>query len=126
MAKRVLLQAHQKETFGQRLARLRKTRGLSQEDLAARLKVSQSNVSDYERDNLRLHADIIVELTKILDVSADEFLGIDEADRKPSSIRDHRLAQRLGQIEQLPKRDRDALMRTVSAYLDRASSRRAA
>lgn len=88
-------------------------------ELAERLKVSQSNVSDYERDNLRLHADVIVELTKILGISSDELLGI-TPDQRAAVVRDVRLARRLAQIDHLPKRDKDALVRTISAFLERS------
>jgi transcriptional regulator with XRE-family HTH domain len=125
MPKRKLHPQNVPETFGQRLARLRKAKGITQEGLAELLQVSQSNVSDYERDNLRLHADIIVALTKILGVSADELLGV-APPPKTTAVRDARLAQRLAGIEKLPKRDRDALLRTISAFLERSGSSRAA
>lgn len=108
-----------------RLARLRKERGVTQVDMAAKLRISQSNISDYERDKLRLHADIIVAIAQILNVSADQLLGLESA---PSAapITDVRLAERITQISKLPRRDRDALLRTISAFLERGDSDRAA
>src|SRR5438034_2484544 len=64
------------ETVGQRLARLRRERGLTQVELAERLGIAQPIVSDYERGELRLHGQLIVRLTEILGVSADELLGL--------------------------------------------------
>lgn len=119
-SRRHLHKHDQPETLGKRIARLRKTKGITQIELAERLKISQSNVSEYERDNLRLHADIIVELTKILEVSADELLGITPK-KHTTVVHDVRLARRLAQIDQLPKRDKDALVRTISAFLERSS-----
>src|SRR5215475_10357744 len=49
-----------KETLGQRLARIRKERGLTQKDIAERTGLIQTLVSDYERGRLRLAADMIV------------------------------------------------------------------
>ena len=113
------------------MARLRKAKGITQVELAERLKISQSNVSDYERDNLRMHADIIIVLTKILDVSADELLGLRATTRQPP--KDRRFLQELPAIDHLPKRDRDALIRTIRHYTakvdvpgDRSQTQRAA
>jgi transcriptional regulator with XRE-family HTH domain len=108
--------------IGARLARLRKERGITQAELAQRLGISQPMVSDYERGALRLHGELILELTAILDVTADELLGRPgEADsRDPSRARNRRLMRRLQRVEALPKRDQDALMRTIDAFLARA------
>ena len=114
-----------KESFGARLARLRKERGITQVDLAAKLRISQSNVSDYERDNLRLHADIIVAIAQILKVSADQLLGLEQV-APTAPVTDVRLAERITQISKLPRRDRDALMRTISAFLERTVTDQAA
>jgi transcriptional regulator with XRE-family HTH domain len=64
------------ESLGQRLARLRKERGITQVELALRLGVAQPVVSDYERGELRLHGELIIRLTQILAVSSDELLGL--------------------------------------------------
>ena len=45
------------ETFGQRLARLRKAAGISQVQLAEQLGTTQTLVSEYEHDNRRVHGE---------------------------------------------------------------------
>jgi transcriptional regulator with XRE-family HTH domain len=67
------------ETLGQRVARLQRERGLTQVELAERVGGAQPVVSNYERDELRLHGQLIVRLTKILGVTADELLGLTPA-----------------------------------------------
>jgi len=62
------------ETIGERLARLRRERGLTQVELGERLGVTQSHVSEWERGNLRLHGELIVEIARLLQVSADQLL----------------------------------------------------
>ncbi len=42
------------DTLGQRMARLRRERGLTQVELAERLSVTQPAISDYENDDTRL------------------------------------------------------------------------
>ena len=64
------------ESFGVRLARLRKERGFTQVELAEKSGMIQALVSDYERDKLRPYADVVVRLALALDVSTDELLGL--------------------------------------------------
>lgn len=108
-----------RESIGQRLARLRKERGVTQKDLAAKLGLTQPFISQYERGELRLHGDLIVRIAKALHVSADELLGLAPA-RPGAVIRNRRLARRLQQIDKLPRRDQDAIVRTLEAFLERA------
>lgn len=107
-------------TFGQHLARIRRERGMTQVELAAQLGVPQPLISQYERGVLRLHGDLLVRLSKILDVSADELLGL-EKKAAPKHAYDRRFLRRLNRIEDLSKRDKQALLRTIDAFLGRAS-----
>jgi transcriptional regulator with XRE-family HTH domain len=104
------------EKLGERVALLRKERGLTQVELAEALGVAQSIVSKYESGELRLHGELIIQLAELLDVSADELLGLVERPRT-GPAKDKRLARRLQGFDRLPKRDRDALTRTIDAFL---------
>jgi transcriptional regulator with XRE-family HTH domain len=104
------------EAIGERLARIRKERGLTQKELADRLGISQPIVSDYERGELRLHGELLVELARILEVSVDEILGL-EPTKQGGAVKNRRLLRRLQQIDLLPKRDQQALLRTLDAFL---------
>ena len=112
-------QNEKEETIGQRMARLRRERGITQVELAEILGIAQPMVSAYENGGLRLHGELIVELTKILDVSADQLLGLKET--KNGTAPNGRLLRKLKQLELLPRRDQQALMRTIEAFLQRAS-----
>ena len=105
------------ETIGQRLARLRRERGLTQVELAQRLGVAQPVVSDYERRGLRLQGQLIVKLTDILAVSSEELLGLKKSPSN-GSIRIRRLLRRLQEIDKLPRRDQQALLRTIDRFLE--------
>ena len=63
--------AQGEETLGQRLARLRKERGFTQKELAERTGLIQALISDYERDKLRLNAEMILRFTGALEVTTD-------------------------------------------------------
>lgn len=106
------------ETIGQRLARIRRERGLTQVELAEKLGVAQPVVSDYERGELRLHGELIVRLTGILGVGAEELLGLEKAKGNGAPIKNRRLARRLQEIDRLPRRDQQALLRTIDRFLE--------
>jgi transcriptional regulator with XRE-family HTH domain len=104
------------ETFGQRLAQLRKDRGFTQVELAERVGMIQALISDYERSKLRPYADIVARFAEVLEVSADELLGLDKSVKKTKPV-NRRFMRRLQALDGLPKRDQDALLRTIDAFL---------
>lgn len=112
------------ETLGARIARLRRDKGMTQVELAERLQVSQPVVSDYENDVIRLPADVVVQIAQVLGASTDELLGIKAAARATGTttqIKNRRLYRRMQQIEQLPRRDQDALLRTIEAFISKTA-----
>ncbi len=64
-----------KETFGERLTRLRKAKGLTQEDIASRVTISPQAVSKWENDISSPDINTLLTLSELLDVSLDELLG---------------------------------------------------
>ena len=63
------------ETFGQRLSRIRKEKGLTQEDIAKRIVISPQAVSKWENDVSSPDILVLSSLADILGVSVDELLG---------------------------------------------------
>ena len=111
----------EQETPGARLAHLRRDKGITQIELAEKLGVTQSVVSDYERDVLRLNSELIMQLIGILNISADELLGVAKTPASTVPIKNRRLYRQLQSIDKLPKRDQQALLRTIDAFLSKAS-----
>lgn len=107
------------ETIGQRLARFRRDRGITQSELADMLGIAQPMISGYERDTLRLHGELIVALAKILSVTADELLGLD-AMKSTMPVKNKRLLRKLQDLDRLPRRDQEAVLRTIDAFLQKA------
>lgn len=106
---------------GERLAAVRKARNVTQVQLAERLGITQSMLSKYERGDLRLHGAMLIRIAEILAVSIDELLGIKVTPPPPiPMLKDKRLRRRIHQIDRLSKRDREALIRTIDAFLARA------
>lgn len=105
-----------KESVGQRIARIRKERGYTQVELADRIGIIQALVSDYERDRLRLNADMAVRFALALEVTTDELLGL-----RPSSGRgkkaSRKVLRRLEQIESLSPHQQATLLKTIDTFL---------
>jgi transcriptional regulator with XRE-family HTH domain len=66
----------ERPAFGQRLHQLREAAGLTQQQMADKLGMSQRAYSHWERRSVALRADQVTALAKILGVSADSLLGV--------------------------------------------------
>lgn len=64
-----------KESFGARFQRLRKNKGLTQEEVANAVNITPQSVSKWENDLSSPDILILPELAKLLGVSVDELLG---------------------------------------------------
>ena len=106
-----------KESLGERLARIRKERGLTQKEIAERTGLIQALVSDYERGRLRLAADMIVRFAVALGISTDELLRPQAHQvQKPRRI-SRKVLSRLEKIESLPPYKQRALLTTIDSFL---------
>jgi transcriptional regulator with XRE-family HTH domain len=112
-----------KKDLGSRLRAFRQQRGITQVELALAMRLTQSNISAIERGARGITIHQVVELARILRVSADEILGLSgtPGSKDTRSPKDRRFLRRLQLIERLPKRDQQALLRTIDAFLGKAS-----
>ena len=107
-----------KETFGQRLAKIRKAKGYTQTELSKKIGLTQGLVSDYELDKLRPYHEMIIRFAIALDVSSDQLLALKEYKnndngRKPAP----KLQRRMKKIEQLPDFKQKVLLNTIDTFL---------
>lgn len=65
-------------TFGERLKKLRKDKKVTQKELANFLKIAESSVSMYERNEREPSFDLVKRLSNFFDVTSDYLLGISE------------------------------------------------
>lgn len=64
--------------FGENFKNIRKQCGLSQQEVADKLQIKQSSVSDWENDVSRPDYEKLIALAELYDVTLYELLGIDE------------------------------------------------
>lgn len=108
-----------KKEIGARLRALRQERGLSQVELAEKLGTYQTTVSAIERGARGLTLHQAIKLARAIGASPDDLLGSPQA--SPAASKDRRFMRRLEKIEKLPKRDQQALLRTIDAFLGKVS-----
>jgi len=103
-------------TLGQRLAHVRKERGYTQVELANKVGIIQSLVSDYETDRLRLTAEMAVRFALALNVSTDELLH-PKAKKKSGKKPSLKVVRRMEQIEKLPPRQQTVVLTALDSIL---------
>lgn len=64
--------------YGKNFRKIRKSCGLTQAQVAEKLGIHQSNVSDWENDVSRPEYEKLIDLASIYDVTLYEILGLDE------------------------------------------------
>ena len=65
-----------KYEIGNRIRKYRELRGMSQKELAEKIGISNSRVSNWEQGINRQDADILAELCRVLSVSPSELLDV--------------------------------------------------
>lgn len=96
-------------------------RGWTQVELAERLGIIQSLISDYERDRLRMNPAMVVPFAAALEITTDELLQPSAAQtplRRKPSLR----VLRLEKIERLPAHQQNTLLKTIDGFLKGVAS----
>lgn len=104
--------------FGQRLAAARKSKGLSQTELAARLKTTRGAIDYYERRATNPTLDVIQQVAEALAVPVTELLGtepVPQARAKPGPV--SQLERRFEQIRQLPRKRQQFILQFLDAMI---------
>lgn len=112
--------------IGERLAQLRKMRGITQIEMAEKLGATQSMISKYEVGEFRLHAELIVRFAKIFRVSTDQLLGVKDVPELEESSGERGLWKKLRLVAQLPERDQRAVLRLINSVASSAGTTRKA
>ncbi|HVT05229.1 MAG TPA: helix-turn-helix transcriptional regulator [Thermoanaerobaculia bacterium] len=106
------------EAFGKRLAAIRRTRGMTQIDLAEAAGTTQRAVSYYENAFGFPPAPVLVALAKALAVTTDELLGVKRAPRPDARTEDpetRRLWKKFQLVSTLPDKDQRAVIRLINS-----------
>lgn len=105
--------------FGQRLRTLREERGLTQRELARRIKSHAPQVTRYETGFCLPNAETLVAIAQTLDVDLDTLLLGRTRQSAPDtqSVKDVRLLERMQELAQLDRRFRDTAVAVLEALI---------
>jgi transcriptional regulator with XRE-family HTH domain len=109
-----------KKEIGRRLRAVRQARGITQVQLAKVLGTQQTAISQVELGNRGLTIQQVVKLAKALNVSTDAILSQPRGTDHESLPKDRKLLQRIQRIERLPRSEKQALLKTIDAFLKSA------
>ena len=103
--------------FGQRLAAVRRSKGLSQRELAKRLNVTREMIDYYERRAPNPALDFIERAAAALEVSVAELLGSQPHTMraKPGPI--SQLERRVEQVKLLPRKKQQLVIEFLDAII---------
>lgn len=108
--------------LGRQVELYRRKCGILQADLAERLGVTQPMISRIERGEIRLNGELIITLAKLFGISTDELLGVKTKSTTDATI-GRRWVKRMSRVDELAKRDQDALARIIDAFLERTTNK---
>ncbi|MEO0511177.1 MAG: helix-turn-helix transcriptional regulator [Verrucomicrobiota bacterium] len=101
---------------GANIATARKRKGLTQRELADLMSVKQQSVADWERNIQSIGSNILKQLSDLLEVSADELLGI-----KKSPATEDKLTGKawktFSEVQKLPRKNREEVLNVVKGYI---------
>jgi transcriptional regulator with XRE-family HTH domain len=89
--------------IGQRIAELRKTKGLSQDDLAKRVKISRPSLAQMELGNRGLDILELQKLSMVLAFSLDDFMAKDFLSHQDLDVKEEKVAKKTEERISVPK-----------------------
>ncbi len=109
--------------FGERLARLRRDRGLTQTQIGEVLGVSQQQVVAFEKGRRRVPISSLPALARALDVSLEELIGEETQRKKPAKRGPTpKLQQQMERISRLPRGKQRFVAEMLDTVLQQAGS----
>lgn len=110
------------ETFGRRLARLRKQAGYSQRAMAEEIGISYRMVAYYEAQTTHPPANLLTTIADALGLTVDQLLG-HRSIRAKKAPTNERLLRQLRQVEKLPPHARRSVLEHIDGLVAKYGSR---
>ena len=101
-------------SFGKRLSECRKTKNLSQKELAEIFNTSHTTIGKYERDEMIPSIEAAKKLAKILDTSVAYLLGETE---KADLFKDPTMLKRLNDLQKLDENNKSHILSVLDGFL---------
>jgi transcriptional regulator with XRE-family HTH domain len=112
-----------KTEIGERIAELRKLKGLTQEDLAKSVKISRTSLTQIESGNRSVDILELSELSKVLRFSLDDFMSEDFTPNHDITIREEKKSIKQEERISIPKLEVNKFMNVVLYMLERCAGK---
>lgn len=112
-----------KAEIGERIAELRKLKGLTQEDLAKSVKISRTSLTQIESGNRSVDILELSELSKVLRFSLDDFMSEDFTPNHDITIREEKKSKKQEERISIPKLEVNKFMNVVLYMLERCAGK---
>ena len=103
--------------FGQRLHDARQTRGLSQNQVAEALGITQPSYADWERSAVSLKPEYLPRLAEVLGVPVDQLLGVVTRTARSASGPTGKLRRLFEEANRLPRSQQQRVMTVLEDML---------
>jgi transcriptional regulator with XRE-family HTH domain len=111
--------------LGKRIVELRKEKGMSQSDLAAKVNLSYAQIGRYETKGVQPPAEILKKMADALDTSVDFIINGTTNEKAKASLKDAELIRYFMDIEGLPDSEKNTLIKLIGAYIRDFKARQA-
>jgi transcriptional regulator with XRE-family HTH domain len=98
-------------SFGKRLLEARKKKGISQEELAEKLRTKGPVVGRYERDEMKPSIETAAKIANLLDVSLDWLAGHTDLEL------DKGMLQRIQEVTKMRPKEREHVFALLDAFI---------
>jgi transcriptional regulator with XRE-family HTH domain len=110
-----------RSSFGARLVQARQQAGLTQQQLAEKLGLSQHTIAHWERAEVALRADQLKALTELLNVTADFLIGNESAPKRNGGGPVGRARRVFEAVTRMPRHQQNKVIDVVEAFVLRGN-----
>ncbi|WP_229266401.1 helix-turn-helix domain-containing protein [Leptospira sp. severe_002] len=104
-------------SFGKKVKKLRKEKGWSQDEFAEKIGVHGRHIGKYENGSTVPHAETVIKMAKVFDVSTDYLLLEEESLNPASKIKDKVLLKEFEIVDQMNDKDREVIKSLIDAFI---------
>lgn len=105
--------------FGERLLGVRKSKKISQDELAKKIGVHAPVIGRYERNEVKPSIEVATKIADALEVSLDYLVGHSDL------LLEHNVLERILNIQKLSDKDQEHLFAMIDAFIRDAKTRQA-
>jgi len=107
------------KTIGKNIANIRKKKGLTQKELSEKIGITQKLLSHYEIGRLKISSDMLIQISSVLNVSADILLGLKNVKNNGLKF-SLKIIRRLREIEKLSENQQKTILKSLDLMIDSA------